>query len=175
MYYAMLAAIATVMIAAPAIQAQTTVPVNSRVRVTMRDGQVAIGRLTEVRGDTLVVIDDGVLLDSKYRITTDRMTRVDVSRGKYVHAGRVVGGALLGAVGGVLTVSFVPRLAKTRCSGDVCGTGSAVVEGMVIGAAAGIVLGILTPADRWEAVPSPVRIGFGGDGRHARLGVSFAF
>jgi hypothetical protein len=175
MHRAKVALLATLLIAAPAIQAQTTLPANARVRVTSWNGQRVIGRLAEVRGDTLMVVKDGLLWNPTYRIPLDRGTRVDVSRGKYVHAGRVIGGALLGAVAGFITVVAVPGISTTECSGDVCGTGPAFPAAMAIGVAGGIMLGVLTPADRWEAVHSPVRIGFGGDGQHGRLGVSLAF
>ena len=168
----MLAAIGALLIAAPAAHAQTNVPANSRVRVELRNGDHVIGRLTDVQADTLVVIDDGLVWDSKHRIPADRMRRIDVSRGKYVHAGRVIGGALLGAVAGFIGGLVV---STTECSGDVCGTGSAFPATMAIGVAGGVVLGVLTPADRWEAVPSPVRVGFGGGSREARVGLSVTF
>ena len=171
---AMLAAIATLLIAAPAIRAQTTVPVNSRVRVEFGDGERVIGKLTENRGDTLVVIDEGLIWDSKYRIPADRMRRIDVSREKYVSAGRLFGGALLGALGALVTVAVVPGLVE-YCSGDTCDLGSGFAAAMLVGIAGGVTLGYLTPADRWEAVPSPVRVGVGGGGQRARLGISLAF
>jgi small nuclear ribonucleoprotein (snRNP)-like protein len=174
MHRAMLVAITTLAMATPVLHAQTTVPVNSRVRVSMRNGEHVIGRLTEVRGDTLVVIDNGVLLNSKYRIPADRMRRIDVSRGKHVSAGRVFGGALLGALGGYVAANVVPGIAM-QCSADVCGTGSGFAAAMLVGIAGGVTLGVLTPADRWEAVPSPVRVGFGGDPGRPRLGVSLSF
>lgn len=174
MHRAMLVAIATLAIAAPVLHAQTTVPVNSRVRVEFGHGERVIGKLTENRGDTLVVIDDGLILASKYRIPADRMRRIDVSRGKYVSAGRVFGGALLGALGGWIAAMVVPGIA-TQCSADLCETGSGFALAMLVGIAGGVTLGVLTPADRWEAVPSPVRIGFGGDAQRARLGVSLSF
>lgn len=174
MHRAMLVAMATLAVAAPALYAQTNLPPNSRVRVELRDGGHVIGRLTEVRADTLVVIDEGLILASKYHIPADRMRRVDVSRGKYVSAGRVFGGALLGAVGGYIAAFLVPGVAH-QCSADVCESGSGLAAAILVGIAGGVTLGYLTPADRWEAVPSPVRIGLGGDARNARLGVSFAF
>ena len=172
MHRARLALLATLLIVAPGIQAQATLAANARVRVSSWNGQQVIGRLAEVRGDTLVVIKDGLLWNPTYRIPLDRRTRVDVSRGKYVHPGRVIGGALLGALGGYIAGIFIPT---TECSGDVCGTGPAFPAAMAIGVAGGVVLGVLTPADRWEAVSPPVRVGVGGDARHARIGVSLAF
>ena len=175
MHRVMFAAIATLLVAVPTIHAQTTVPVNSRVRVTMRNGEGVTGRLAEVRGDTLIVIDEGLLFSSQYRIPAASTRRVDVSRGKAVSPVRVIGGALLGAAAGTLVVGVVPGLSKMECSADVCGAGPAFTEGLLVGTLGGVLLGVLTPADRWEAVPSPVRIGFGGDGRQARLAVSLAF
>lgn len=164
-----------IVILAPPIRAQTTVPPNSRVRVVAWNGDRVVGRLAEARGDTLVVVQDGLLWNPTLRIPLDRTTRVEVSRGKYVHPARVIGGALLGAVGGFLAVSVVPGLTNTECSADVCGTSPAIAEAMFIGVAGGVVLGILTPADRWEAVPAPVRVGFGSGVREARVGVSLTF
>ena len=173
MHRASLAVITTLLIAAPAIHAQTTVPLNSRVRVEFGDGERVIGTLTGDRGDTLIVIRDGLLWDSKYRIPARRITRVDVSRGKHVSRGRVVGSAVLGAVGGMLMVYVIPEL-SSQCSDDVC-AGPRAMEAMVVGAASGVIIGSLIPVDRWEAVPRPVRVGLGGDARHARLGISLAF
>jgi hypothetical protein len=102
------------------------------------------------------------------------MRRIDVSRGKYVSAGRVFGGALLGAIGALAAVVVVPGLAE-HCSADVCDFGSGFAAAMLVGIAGGVTLGVLTPADRWEAVPSPLRVGAGGGVRRARLGVSLSF
>ena len=172
MHRVVLMLLATLLLAAPTIQAQATLPANARVRVTSWNGERVIGRLAEVRGDTIVLVQDGLLWNPTFRIPVDRRTRVDVSRGKYVHAGRVIGGALLGVVGGFIAGMV---FTTTECSGDVCGTGPAFPAAMAIGIAGGVMLGVLTPADRWEAVPSPVRVGLGGDARHGRLGVSLAF
>jgi hypothetical protein len=174
MHRAMLAAIATLLMAAPSVYTQTNVPANSRVRVEMRDGHHVIGRLTDVRADTLVVIDDGLILDSKYHIPGNQVRRIDVSREKYVSAGRVVGGALVGAVAGYVAAFLVPGLAQ-QCSADVCESGSGLAAAILVGIGAGVTLGYLTPADRWEAVPSPVRVGLGGDATHARVGILIAF
>ena len=167
----LIAAFATLGMVAPAVHAQSNIPANARVRVVSWNGQQVIGRLAETRGDTLVVVKDGLLWNPTYRIPVDRTTRVDVSRGKYVHPGRVVGGVLLGGLGGYIAGSLI---SITKCSGDVCGTGPAFPAALASGVAGGVMLGVFTPADRWEAVPKPVRVGFGGDGRHARVGVSLA-
>ena len=65
------------------------------------------------------MIDDGLIWDSKYRIPANRMRRIDVSRGKYVHAGRVIGGALLGAVGAFVAVIGEAGLGKSRLLAEV--------------------------------------------------------
>ena len=174
MHRATLAAVATVLIAAPSVYGQTNLPANSRVRVELRDGSHVVGRLTHIESDTLVVIDEGLILDSRHRIPTDRMRRLDVSRERYVHPGRVIGGAVLGAVGALVAAALIPGLVE-ECSGDVCDSGAGLAAAMLVGIAGGAALGYLTPADRWEAVPSPVRLGFGGDARHARVGISVAF
>jgi small nuclear ribonucleoprotein (snRNP)-like protein len=170
----MLAAIAGLLIAAPGVHAQTSLPANSRVRVELRDGHRVIGRLTHVSSDTLVVIDEGLILDSTHRIPTDRMRRIDVSRGKYVHAGRVIGGGLLGAVGAFVLAALVPGLVD-QCSADVCESGAGLGVAMLVGIAGGVTLGMLTPADHWEAVPPPVRVGSGGHAQYRRIGISLAF
>jgi len=169
-----LSAIATLLIATPRAHAQTHLPANSRVRVEFQDGHHVIGRLTDVRADTLVVVDDGLIWDSKYRIPADRMRRLDVSRGKYVHAGRVIGGALLGAVAGYVAALVVPGVGM-QCSADLCESGAGLAAAILVGIAGGVTLGMLTPADHWEAVPRPVRVGAGGDRQYTRLGISLAF
>jgi hypothetical protein len=111
---------AALLLVVPGTGAQTIVPADSRVRATLQDGEQVIGRIAEVRGDTLVVIRDGLLRHSRARLHADQVTRVDVSRGKYVSAERVISGGLLGALVGLVVVRLMPESNTVRCSGDVC-------------------------------------------------------
>ena len=175
MHRAVLALLATLLIGAPRIQAQTTLPVDSRLRVTLQDGQQVIGRVAETRGDTVVVIKDGMLRQPRVRLHADQITRVDVSRGKYVSVGRVIGGGLVGALVGLVVVRLTPEPTTLRCDGDICRTDPKSNAAVLVGAAGGVLLGLVVPVDRWHPVAPPVRVGLGGDARQARLGFSFAF
>ena len=170
-----LALFVTLLISAPAVRTQATVAADSRVRVTLQHGQQVIGRVAEVRGDTVVVIKDGLLWRPRVVLRADQMTGVDVSRGKYVSVGRVIAGGLVGALGGLIVYRLMPEPTSYRCSGDVCITKEKSKAPFLIGASGGVILGVVLPVDQWQAVPPPVRLGLGGDFRQARLGVSFAF
>ena len=162
------------LVAASTVRAQTTVPVDSRVRVSLRNGSTVTGRLAAIRGDTIVVVEDGLVLHLTARIPADRMTRIEMSRGEYTHPGRVFGGAVLGAVGSLVLIGVVPGLVDDGCSGDVC-SGPSLTVPLAIGTIAGAILGGLDKADRWESVPVPVRLGFGGGFQRTHIGIAVAF
>ena len=162
------------LLVASALRAQATLPVDSRVRVSLRNGSTVTGRLAAIRGDTLVVVEDGLVLHLTARIPADRMTRIEMSRGEYTHPGRVFGGAVLGAVGSLVLIYAVPGLVDDGCSGDVC-SGPSFEVPLFIGAIAGAILGGLDKADRWESVPVPIRLGFDSGLQRAHVGVAIAF
>src|SRR5688572_15196865 len=166
---------AALLLVAPDIRAQATLPVDSRVRVTLQNGQQVTGRVGEVRGDTIVLIEDGLLRHPRVRLHADQLTRVDVSVAKQVSASRVIGGALMGALGGLIVKRLMPTPTALRCDADICFTDEKSNAPVLVGAGGGFVLGLLIPVDRWRAVPPPVRIGLYGDFRHTHFGVSLAF
>ncbi len=90
-------------------------------------------------------------------------------------AERVIGGGLLGALVGLVVVRLMPESNTVRCSGDVCTSDRKPNPAIVVGAASGVVLGIVRPVDRWQSAPPPVRVGLGRGFRGARVGVSLAF
>jgi hypothetical protein len=167
---AVLAIVTTLLVALRGAAAQTTLQADARVRVSLRDGHPVIGRLAEVRGDTLVVIRDGVFFHPTYRLAPDVTTRVDVSQGKYVSSGYVLAGMLLG-LGGAFVFSM---LNGPECSGDVCSS-ELEAKTLFLGGVAGALLPVAFPIDRWEPIPRPIRLGLGGGLRHGRLGGTIAF
>lgn len=169
-----LVCLTTLLFVAPVMRAQTSVPPDSRVRVTLRDERRVTGKLSDVRGDTLVVIGDGLLFHPTWRVPGDQTKSVEVSRGKYRSAGRVVAGGLLGAGLAFLATRTIPGLVDDECSADVCSSPS-VAGPVFVGFLGGGVLGAFSRGDRWESVPRPVRVGFGGEPDGARLGIAFAF
>ena len=167
-----LALLVTLFIAGPVVHAQTTIPASSKVRVSLRDGSRVTGKLVDVRGDTVIVAKrNGLVIAVPGHLTR----RVAVSRGKRASAGRVISGALAGAAASLLATAVIPELSSMKCSADVCYAGPEFEKALVIGMIGGGMVGAMFVVDRWETVPGPLRVGFGGDGRRARLGVSFAF
>ena len=167
-----LALLVTLLVAGPIVHAQTTIPASSRVRVSLRDGSKVTGQLVDVRGDTVIVAKrNGLIIAVPGNLTR----RVAVSRGKRASAGRVISGALSGAAASLLATAVIPELSTWKCSADVCYTSPEYEKALVIGMVGGGMVGAMFVVDRWETVAGPLRVGFGGDGQHARLGVSFAF
>jgi hypothetical protein len=175
-----LAVVAVALVAASPVSAQadtaSTWPIGSRVRVsTLATGKV-VGKLSEVRGDTLVIRKGSGLIKFRRKVHADSTLSMEISRDRYVSGRRVAGGALAGAVGGVLLTMLL-----TEAVGDICVLGEcsppdpdygrAAVIGLVGGAAAGAV----SLVDRWEKVPSPVRVGFEPSRRQARVALTLAF
>ena len=172
---ALIAVLTTLALTAPAAIGQTTtVSADSRVRVSLKDGRRVTGTLSEMRGDTLVIISDGRLFRPTWKVAAGQAGRVEVSRGKYRSSGRILAGTLAGAGGGILAALTIDGLVDDGCSGDVC-SGPSVTGPMLIGAAAGGVLAALVRVDRWEPVPTPVRLGVGAAPQRARLVISFSF
>jgi hypothetical protein len=165
----------TTLLAATSVAwAQATVPADSRVRVSLRDGSQVTGKLSEVRGDTLIVISDGMLFHPTWRVSADETKSVEVSRGRERSGEHVLAAALLGAGLGALAALAVPGLADDGCSGDVC-DGPSLAVPMLLGLSIGAALGGLSRVDRWETLSTPVRLGFGVAPEGARLGLSLAF
>ncbi|HJU69282.1 MAG TPA: hypothetical protein VJ650_13660, partial [Gemmatimonadaceae bacterium] len=130
------------------------------------------GRLAEVRGDTITVLKSNGLLIG---VPGDLTRSVAVSRGKRPSVGRVIVGALSGVTASLLATAVIPGLTVTKCSADVCSTSPAFEEALFIGLVGGSLVGAMLTTDRWETVARPVRVGFAGGVRKARVGVALTF
>jgi hypothetical protein len=138
----------------------------------LRDTSKVTGQLVEVRGDTVVVVkSNGLLIAVPGSLTRS----IAVSRGKRASVGRVIGGALSGAAASLLATAVIPGLSVTKCSADICYTSPAFENALFIGLVGGSMLGAILVVVRWETVPAPVRVGFGGGFRETRVGVSLTF
>ena len=175
----LVAAFAIALAAAPvAAQADSIArwPVESRVRIRTTNNQTVIGQLTEVRGDTLIVRKEGALFRPWKKVLADSAGRIEVSRGRYISGERVAEEALAGAAVVILTYVVMDAVIPDFCDSDNCGASFPdYARAGALGAAAGALSGVLHPADRWEEVPKPVRVGFVPARGQARIGFSFAF
>jgi hypothetical protein len=161
---------------APTASAQmdsaATWPIGSRVRVWTAPGRNVAGELTEVRGDTLIVTKTGISSHS-WTLHVDSARRIEVSRGRYVSADRIVAGALLGAASVLAFVSLFDAAIPDLCPWEQCAeSGPTNAQLTMMGAAAGAVAGAMRLADRWEEVSKPVRVSIVPQHREARVAIA---
>lgn len=150
-------------------------PVGSRVRIRTTK-QAIVGQLTELRGDTLVIRKDDALFRPWKKIPVDSAVGLAVSRGRYISSEQVIGGALGGAAAMVLTYVLMDAVIPDMCTGDGCDdSGPDYVQAAALGGAVGALGGVVFPADRWEEVPRPMRVGFLPSRREARVAFSLSF
>lgn len=150
-------------------------PVGSRVRIRTTK-ETIVGQLTELRGDTLVIRKDDALFHPWKRVPVDSAVALAVSRGRYISSERVIGGALGGAAAMVLTYVLMDAVVPDMCSGDGCDdSGPSYVQAALLGGAVGALGGVVFPADRWEELRTPVRIGLLPSGKEARVAISLRF
>ena len=150
-------------------------PVGSRVRVWTGTDRHVVGRLAEIRADTLIVEMSGILtLEAK--ILAKSAVRVDVSDGQRLSPANIARGALGGAVLGALT-TFV----RDEARGDMCLDGACEESGadyrlaISLGAVVGAVAGATQLEDKWRAVGFPGRITIAPSPRRTGIGLSIAF
>ena len=175
-----LAVAALALVVAGPLSAQSdtasTWPVGSRVRVSTQTTRKIVGKLSEVRGDTLVIRTGSGLIKFRRKVHVDSTLNVEISRGQYVSANRVAGGALAGAVGGVLLTMVL-----SEAMGDLCVLGECSSRdtdygrAAVIGGVGGALAGAMSLADRWEQVRTPLRVSFQPGRQQARVALTFAF
>ena len=150
-------------------------PVGSRVRIRTAKESI-VGHLTELRGDTLIIRKDEALFRPWKKILVDSTVALAVSRGRYISADKVVRGALAGAAAMVLTYVLMDAVLPDMCTGDGCdNSGPNYLQGAALGGAVGALEGVVIPADRWEEVPMPVRVGLDTTRGQARLAFSLSF
>ena len=167
------------LIATSAASAQTDStpqwPVDSRVRVHTTNNRTVIGRLAEVRGDTLVIRDQWALFGGRKRVLAASVQRIDVSREQYISAGRAVGGAVAGAATMVAMGYLYDAVLPDLC-GQGCKETSPIQPDLIaMGALLGAMGGAMNMADRWEEIPRPVRVNVAPDRGEARIVLSFSF
>lgn len=174
-----LAVLMALLVSAPLVSAQSDSvvgwPVGSRVRVWTAAHRHVVGELSEVRGDTLIITKTG-MSRHQWRLHADSTQRVEISRGQYVSAERVVGGALGGAAASLLMYVLMDNAIPDWCTGDGCSESDPdYFQTAAIGAAVGAALGAMRLADRWEDAPKPVRVSIAPTHRQARVALSLAF
>lgn len=173
-----LAVAAVALLVAGPLRAQSdtasTWPVGSRVRVSTQTTRKVVGKLSEVRGDTLVIRTGSGLIRFRRKVHADSSLSIEISRERYVSARRIAGGALAGAIGGVLLSVVLDEAVGDICVFGECSTSDPdYARGALIGGVGGALAGAMSFADRWEKVPSPVRVSVEPGGRRAQLGLRF--
>ena len=151
-------AVALILVAPSALAAQSVSP-GTRVRV--KSAQVVapiVGTYQALRGDTVVVIEDGTAAKI-WSFKTASIDRLEVSAGMKGHNRRpMTRGGLIGAgVGagvGILTATALESATDDKYSEVL----SAAV-GAGLGAIAGAVYGARVPEEHWNSVPVPRRVG----------------
>jgi hypothetical protein len=133
-----------------------------------------IGNFQGMRGDTLVVIEDGQSAQA-WVFPTTNVSRLEVSdgmhrgdRGNMIRYGLL--GAGLGAIGGFLAAALLDQ----STSAEYDRLASALV-GAAVGTGAGVAYGYRQEEERWISRPVPRRIGFSPAPRSVRVAASFAF
>jgi hypothetical protein len=154
---------AALLAVAPAVQSQSAadLPTGTRVRVAEQAPGRLVGTVTEVRGDTLLVLARGQV----HAVPFSSIRTIQVSRGRPPRlASALEGGAiglLTGAIGGAASLAIPSLLVPDACDregdGVLCfSTGEWALIGVVIGAplgaASGAVAGFVFPRERWRRV-----------------------
>jgi hypothetical protein len=132
-----------------------------RVRIRVETGDRVVGKLAEVRGDTLLIQEDGVWFAPRTRVPMSSVHRIEVSRGRYISGRNLTVGILAGVAFGFFTLLIVEDQMQNVCIfGDCSDPSGDVANAVLLGAGAGLVLGLTKRADRWAEVPAhPVRVG----------------
>ncbi|HTE19006.1 MAG TPA: hypothetical protein VK689_11585 [Armatimonadota bacterium] len=180
---------AGVLLAAPlALRAQSAAGLapGTRVRVVDHATGRTVGTVSEVRGDTLVVLAGRGERRREVTLSVSSLRRLQVSRGR---PSRPVSALQLGAlglvsgtVGGLAGATLPSLLSGERCDrrvDDLCfTTGESVAIGLLVGApmgfALGAVAGFLFPQERWHSLslPNAPVVTVSGHGDGVRLGLS---
>jgi hypothetical protein len=179
MHRLMLLAIVTLGVAKVGAQTPAPVswPVGERVRVWTSPFQKVVGKLAEVRGDTLVVHRPGPFFTTKAsKVVADSAVRIDVSKGRRLSVAHAAIGALAGAGLAVVLTGAVDHAVGDFCMLGECSESDPDIAGAaLLGAAMGAVAGALKLEDRWREFPVPGRVQIAPSARGASIGLSFAF
>lgn len=136
-------------------------PGGTRVRVAEQTTGRLVGTVTEVRGDTLLVLARGEV----HAVPISSIRTIQVSRGRPPRlASALEGGAiglLTGAIGGAALLAIPSLLVPDACDregdGVLCFSTAewalvGVAIGAPLGAASGALVGFLSPRERWRRV-----------------------
>lgn len=169
-----IAVVGVALLLTPALSAQTdsvtTWPIGSRVRVWTASNRNVTGELTELRGDTLVIIGRG---RSQAKLLADSTVRLDVSDGRRPSGKYIAGGAFAGAALGAVTIAGLEAI---LCPPGECRvTTGHYARGALIGAVVGGVAGAIKRFDRWREVRVPGRVSLVPSARQTAVTLSFRF
>ena len=167
-------AVALVLVAPSALAAQS---VSAGTRVRVKSPQVVapiIGTFQTVRGDTVVVIEDGTAAKI-WNFRTSSIERLEVSAGMKGHnRGPMTRWALIGAgvgaAAGWLTAMALEASTEDKYS-DVLSAG----VGAGLGAIGGAAYGSRIQEENWNSAPVPRRVGFMPTRDGFRVGFSASF
>jgi hypothetical protein len=171
-----LRAVATVLIlVAPSALAAQSVSPGARVRV--KSPQVVapiVGTYQALRGDTVVVIEDGTAAKI-WSFRTASIERLEVSAGMKGHnRGPMTRWALIGAGAGA-AAGWLTALALEGATNDQYSDFLSASVGAGLGAIAGAAYGSRIPEEHWNSVPIPRRVGFMPTRDGFRVGLSASF
>lgn len=93
--------------------------------------------------------------DGLFRLSTQRVTRLDVSAGHRSRGSGAARGARWGALAGLGAALVAAAISTGSCSGETCGIEWFLFPpaGVAAGLAVGAVAGVAVPDERWLRVP----------------------
>jgi hypothetical protein len=163
-----------VLVAPCALAAQSIAP-GTRIRV--KSAQVVapiVGTYQTLRGDTVVVIEDGTAAKI-WSFKTSTIDRLEVSAGMKGHnRGPMTKWALIGAGGGA-AAGWLTAVALESASDDQYSDFLSAAVGAGLGAIAGAVYGSRVLEEHWDSVPVPRRVGLMPTRDGFRVGFSASF
>ena len=145
----------------------------SRVRVQVDSpppARTLVGTLGGLTRDTLWLSPSNG--GAGQRIPTGAIGRLEVSTGRHIVASHVILGTLGGALAGGLIAGVT-----SSCSRDqwLCLQPLAVAGGVMLGGAAGAVIGLLIKGEHWKTVPLPSVAVFPGPAHGVGVAVRVGF
>lgn len=171
--------------APPAARAQSRAELaaGTRVRVAEHAARPLVGTVTQVRGDTLLVLARGEV----HALPLSSIRSLQVSRGRPPRlASALEGGAiglLSGAIGGAASLALPSLVVPDDCGREQDGllcfsTGEwallGVLLGAPLGAASGAVAGFVFPRERWRSITAGSAPALTGPPRAEGLQVGFS-
>jgi hypothetical protein len=172
-------AVGVALLLTPSLSAQMDTvanwPIGARVRVWRSANRNIVGYLTQLRGDTLIIVAPGASrLQTK--MLADSAVRLEVSEARRPTVKNVAVGALGVAALAVATVAVLEAASEDDCTVGGCGGRKPPYGGIaLVGAAVGAAAGVLVLEDRWRAARIPGRVSLVPSTRYTTVTLSFAF